>query len=224
MLRPVVASLRPPGPSGHRPGCRGLEADAGHWRAHRRKGRAEWRSPVPTSRRAPTLRGTRRAERLEEIRMGRWNEGAKAVRELSPGGLPRLARGQSALGLRGLPGVSPAPTYRFSWSEARAASQPRIPRGCQGQGAGGTSRPRDRDSRQCHLLYPDLAASARSRDTAHTGLRVKCSSPPVQTSGETLANRRGPSPRPRLSEGAGAVAPLESHLLESAPPLRRDWP
>ena len=67
-----------PRASGHRPGCRRLEAGAGPGRAYGQRDCAERGSRVPTSRPPPTLRGVRRADLLEEeTRKGGWSDGAK---------------------------------------------------------------------------------------------------------------------------------------------------
>lgn len=135
-----------------------------------------------------------------------------------PGSLPRVARGQSALGLRGLPGGVSRPHVSVQLERSPGSREAAKDRGLEG--------PRGQET-----VTADSAISStqtwlppRAPEALRLQVRVKCPSSPMQTSGKTLANRRGPSPRPCLSEGAGAVAPLESHLLERAPPLRQDCP
>lgn len=141
-------------PSGHRPGCRVLQAGTGPGRAHRQRDRAEWCS---------------RAEGLEgETRKGGWNESAKEVRGLSPGSLPRLAPAQNALGL----GVLRGSVFGPHVSAQREPPDSTRSREAAEDRAGGAPRPGDLDPRECHLLYPDLAASVHSRHFAPTRLRV----------------------------------------------------
>lgn len=204
------ASLGASEPAGHPPGCRGSEAGAGPRRAPRQSAGAERCSRVSTSPRAPSLRRTRRAERLEEeTRGGGWTGGAKDVRGTSPEQPPLPGPDQDALGLwvlrRGVsfPHVSASPG---------AASQPQL----EAAKNGGLVGPRGRETvRQgCHLLRPGLAASVRSRlcaDRAPRGVRS-----PTRNRPAARFPDKPPSPLPEPPALQRPAATLESHLPGSA--------
>lgn len=82
------------------------------------------------------------------------------------------------------------------------------------------------DPGACHLVHPGLAASARSRDFAGTGLRAVHSPTPRRPASRLASKRPRPLPETHLSEGAAAAATLESHLpgCSSSTPFCHDCP
>lgn len=174
-----------------------------------------------TSRPAPTLRGFRRAERLEEdTRKGDWNKGAKEVRGISPGQPPSSGPNQNALGLWLLRGGVSCP--HVSAPRARSARRKPAPAPEEAAKDQGLEGPRGQE-----LVLSESAISSTWAWLPRCVLEilrrlgsVRSAIPhPMQTRGKAPQIAGDPSLRPRLSGVDGAAAAFESHLPGSAPPL-----